>query len=416
MLKLAETEVVEKFFRYVKIHTTSAPNIEKIPSTERQFDLANLLAKELIDLGIKDAKVSENCVVIATLESNIENSEIPCICFNAHMDTASEVSGKNVKPQIIEYKGGDIIINENSNLRITLKDSPELRNYIGTKIITTDGTTLLGADDKAGIAEIMTAISIITKDSTRKHGKIKVLFTPDEEVENGANAITVEEIGADFAFTVDGGEMGCLGIECFNAASGTVLIEGQYVHEGWAYGKMVNSLRIIPKILKLFPRDEAPETSKEFEHYFHPLKINGDVSSTKIEFFLRNFDEDGLENQIQTIKDGIRNLQNELSKVKLSVSFKKSYRNMKKILDKHPEVVNIAKEAIERTGLKVRTEPQRGGTDGARFTYRGMPTPNLFTGGFNFHTKYEFIPVIGMKKAVETILNIVDLTIEKYKK
>ncbi|MHA1511983.1 MAG: M20/M25/M40 family metallo-hydrolase [Promethearchaeota archaeon] len=207
-----------------------------------------------------------------------------------------------------------------------------------------------------------------------------------------------------------------LGIECFNAASGTVLIEGQYVHEGWAYGKMVNSLRIIPKIMKLFPRDEAPETSKEFEHYFHPLKINGDVSSTKIEFFLRNFDEDGLENQIQTIKDGIRNLQNELSKVKLSVSFKKSYRNMKKILDKHPEVVNIAKEAIERTGLKVRTEPQRGGTDGARFTYRGMPTPNLFTGGFNFHTKYEFIPVIGMKKAVETILNIVDLTIEKYKK
>ncbi|MHA1672426.1 MAG: peptidase T [Promethearchaeota archaeon] len=412
MIKETEAEVVEKFLRYVKIHTTSAPDIEKIPSTERQFDLANLLAKELLDLGIRDTKVTENCVVLATLESNIENSEIPCICFNAHLDTAPEESGKNVNPKIIEYKGGDIIINENSNSKITLKDFPQLRNYIGTKIVTTDGTTLLGADDKAGIAEIMTAISILTKDSTRKHGKIKILFTPDEEVENGPNAITIDEIGADFAFTIDGGEMGDLGIECFNAASGTILIEGYYVHEGYAYGKMVNSLRIIPEILKLFPKGNAPETSRNFEHYFHPFQIKGDVNSTEIKFYLRNFDEDGLETQIQAIKDGIRNLQNEESKI--SVSFKKSYRNMKKILDKHPEVVNIAKEAIERTGLKVKLDPTRGGTDGAQFTYRGMPTPNIFTGGFNFHTKYEFIPVIAMKKAVETILNIVDLTVEKF--
>ncbi|MHA1746354.1 MAG: peptidase T [Promethearchaeota archaeon] len=416
MTKLAEGEVVERFLRYVKIHTTSAPDIETIPSTKRQFNLANLLFQELIDLGIKNVKVTENCVVLATVESNIENSEVPCICLNAHLDTAAEESGENVHPKIIEYKGDDITLNVKHNSKISVKDNPQLGNYIGTPLITTDGTTLLGADDKAGIAEIMTAISTLTKDPTRKHGKIKILFTPDEEVGNGSKSISIDEIGADFAYTIDGGEMGNLEIECFNAASGTILIEGHYVHEGWAYGKMVNSLRIIPKILKLFPKENAPETTRGYEHYFHPFQINGDVKTTEIKFLLRHFDEEGLENQIQTIKDGIRKLKNENRDAKISVKFKKSYRNMKKILDSHPEVVNIAKEAIERTGLKVIIEPIRGGTDGAQFTYNGMPTPNIFTGGFNFHTKYEFIPVIGMKKAVEDILNIVDLTVEKYNK
>jgi len=414
MIANNETELIERFVRYVKIHTTSKSEIEKIPSTERQFDLANLLVKELKALGISDAKATENSVVIATLEANIEDSNLPCICFNAHLDTASEESGENVNPQIVDYTGGDIVLDDKSGLKITLEDSPQLMNYIGSKIITTDGTTLLGADDKAGIAEIMTAVSLLIKDDTRKHGKIKILFTPDEEVEKGAESIPIEEIGADFAFTIDGEGMGILEIENFNAASGKIIIEGIYVHEGFAYGKMVNSLRFIPEILELFPKEHAPETSQGYEHYFHPYEIKGDVSCTEINFLLRDFDEDGLEQQIRKILSGINKLQNESPSAKISVKIKRSYKNMKKILDQHPKVVNIAKKAIERTGIKLNIKPVRGGTDGARFTYMGMPTPNIFTGGYNFHTKREFSSVKAMKKAVETILNIVDLTAEEF--
>ena len=413
------TKLVERFLRYVKIDTKSQEGVEKIPSTEKQFNLANLLVKELKEMGLEDAQVDEHCVVIATLNSNIEEDitqNIPVICFNAHMDTAPVVSGKDVKPIITKYTGEDIFLPKDTSLSISANEIPELKDYIGTELIHTDGTTLLGADDKAGIAEIMTAIDELIQMPEKKHGMIKIMFTPDEEVGKGADAVDLEKLGANYAYTVDGGSMGGYETECFNAAGGKIKIGGYSVHPGSAYGKMINSLRIIPEVINIFPKDQAPETTQGFESYFHPDSINGQIDGTTIEFILRNFDAQGLEDQITYIKDEIAKIQQKHPETTVSVEISKSYRNMKEILDMQPIVAQIASEAIERTGLTVRKDPIRGGTDGARFSFMGLPTPNIFTGGFNYHGKKEFISILGMEKAVATILNIIDLYVENFHK
>jgi len=409
-------KVAERFIRYAKISTQSSEQSKTIPTTEKQFDLAKLLVKDLKEIGLDDAEVDEKCVVYATIPSNLPpelESKVPVIAFNAHLDTSTSESDENIDPQVIEYQGEDIILPKDNTVIISAKENPQLNDYIGKKIITTDGTTLLGADDKAGIAEILTAADELMKLGSKKlHGKIRLMFSPDEEVGRGDKAVDLKKLGAEFAYTVDGGEMGGLEIANFNAAGGNIEIKGYNVHPGSAYGLMNNSLRAIPEIIKLFPKEMAPETTKDLEPYYHPMGIKGMVDKVLLYFILRNFDATGLEKQMKIIEEGVKEVQSQFLDLKITVNIEKSYRNMKEILDKFPHIVDFERKAIIKTGLKVIEDPIRGGTDGAKYSFMGLPTPNLFTGGFNFHSKKEFIPIFAMEKAVETILNIIDIATE----
>ncbi|MCF2140225.1 MAG: peptidase T [Candidatus Lokiarchaeota archaeon] len=411
------SEVVERFLKYVSIHTTSQEGIDKIPSTDRQFNLGKLLVDEIKSLGYSDVKLTEKGVVIATIPSNLPDEitqKIPIICFNSHIDTSPAAPGENVHPRIVKFTGEPIYLENNLELSINIEEIPDLSRFINSELIITDGTTLLGADDKAGIAEIMTALSFLSKNSEIKHGTIKIVFTPDEEVGKGADSISVSEIGAKYGYTIDGGRMGGIEIENFNAASGKIVVKGYNVHPGSAFGKMKNSMHLVPEILSLFPPDQAPETTKDYEPYYYPIHLQSSTDETKLMFILRNFDEQDLERQINHIKEGVRKIQSKHPDFPIEVKIKKSYRNMKVILDQYPEVVQIAKKAIQLADLEVIEEPIRGGTDGARFSFEGMPTPNIFTGGYNFHSKKEFIPIPAMEKAVQVILNIIKLFVEKY--
>ncbi|MHA1475084.1 MAG: peptidase T [Promethearchaeota archaeon] len=406
-------KVAERFIRYAKISTQSSESIKKIPSTEKQFDLANLLVKELKEIGLEDAQVDDKCVVYATIPSNLPKdleSKVPIIGFNSHIDTSPSESDESINPQIVEYQGNDIILPKDQTIIISSKENPQLNGYIGKQIITTDGTTLLGADDKAGIAEIITAADELMKLGSKKlHGKIRLMFSPDEEIGRGYKAVDLKKFGSEFAYTVDGGEMGGLEIANFNAAGGNIEIKGYNVHPGKAYGLMKNSLRAIPEIMKLFPNEIAPETTKDLEPYYHPNSIKGDEGKVSLSFILRNFDVTGLDEQIKKIQNGVKKVQSLFPDMKISVNIEKTYKNMKEILDKYPYIVDIARKAIQKTGLNVIEDPIRGGTDGARYSFMGLPTPNIFTGGLNFHSKKEFIPIFAMEKAVETILNIIDI-------
>lgn len=409
--------IVNRFIRYVKVHTTSKEDIDKIPSTDRQFELADMLVRELKELGIEDALVNENCIVTGTLLSNLtpeETAKVPVLCFNAHLDTSPEEPGKDVNPIIIKnYQGGDIKLPSDQSVIISSKETPDLEKFIGSDIITTDGTTLLGADDKAGIAEIMTAIATLKSEPKRKHGTIKIVFTPDEEVGKGTDALDIDSIGADYAYTLDGDLMGVLEIETFNAAGGTITVKGYNIHPGYAYGKMINSIRIIHDLLALFPDEEAPETTKDYQGYFHVYKMDSSVNEGSLSFILRDFDYDNLKRKMEIIENGVKRIQEKHPGSEIILNMKESYKNMKEILDQHPLVVDNAKEAIKRAGLSVIMKPIRGGTDGARMSFMGLPTPNIFTGGMNFHSKKEFIPIIAMEKAVEAILNIIEIFVEK---
>ncbi len=411
------SDVITRFFRYVKIHTTSAENSPAIPSTKNQFDLARLLEEELRQLGCIDIEVDDHCVVLATLPANLPPStasSVPIICFNAHLDTSPSEPGFNVHPIITRYTGQPIVFPNNLEMVLSQEEKRVLEHYKDEEFIHTDGTTLLGADDKAGIAEIMTALHFLADKPNFKHGMIKILFTPDEEVGHGAEAVDLTRVGAKFGYTVDGGEMGGFESECFNAASGKIEIQGYNVHPGSAYGIMRNSLRLLPEVLSLFPSETAPESTKGYDAYYHPTDIEGDVNRTCVHFIIRNFQVDKLDQQISTIRNGIENLQARHPAYKISVEFTKSYRNMREILDQYPYVTEIAKKAITSVGLIPQEHPIRGGTDGAQFSYRGMPTPNIFTGGFNMHSKKECIPIIAMVKAVETIIQIMNFTVLQF--
>lgn len=400
-------KVEERFLEYVKVDTKSDTTTGTTPSTKIQLDLANILADELKSFGLKDVTISEYGYVYATLEKNCDK-DIPTIGFIAHMDTAPDYSGTNVNPQIIKnYDGEDIKLNEDTVL--SPKFSPELKNYIGKTLITTDGTTLLGADDKAGISEIMTAVEYLVNHPEIEHGDIKIGFTPDEEIGEGADHFDVEYFGADFAYTIDGGRIGEIEYENFNAAGAKILVKGVNVHPGYAKNKMVNSMMIANEFIAMLPADEVPEKTSGYEGFHHLIGYNGTVENTSLDLIIRDFFHEGYDKKKQQFKDIAKKLNEKYGEGTVTVEIKDQYRNMKEKVEPVMHIVETAKKAMEDAGVVPEVKPIRGGTDGARLSYMGLPTPNIFTGGENFHGKYEYIAVESMEKAVEVILNIVKI-------
>ncbi|MBV7273223.1 peptidase T [Clostridiaceae bacterium UIB06] len=402
------SKVVEKFIKYIKLDTRSDEDVMTVPSTPGQIVLAKEIAKELEDIGMTNVSVDENGYVMATLSSNIDK-EVPVLGFIAHMDTSPEISGANINPKFVEnYDGNDIVLNEGKNIILSTKDFPELKNYIGKTLITTDGTTLLGADDKAGVAEIITAMEFLINNPQIKHGTIRVGFTPDEEVGRGADHFDVKKFNADFAYTIDGGEIGELEYENFNAASAKITVNGRNVHPGNAKGKMINSMLIAGELMDMLPKNETPATTEGYEGFYHLVTINGGVEETNLYYIIRDFDADKFEDRKEFMASVVKSLNDKYGKNIIEVEIKEQYRNMKEKIEPVKHVVDIAFEAMKSVNIVPKVQPIRGGTDGARLSFMGLPTPNIFTGGHNFHGKFEYIPTYSMEKAVEVILKIIE--------
>lgn len=405
-------DILDRFLRYVKVNTRSQEGVEKYPSTDCQWDLLKILKKEMEEMGLKEIELDRYGYLFGTLPSN-SKKEVPAICFIAHVDTSPEVSGENVKPIIHKnYNGGDIKLPLENQI-IKYSENPELKRAKGHTIITSSGDTLLGADDKAGIAEILSAIEYLIKHPEIKHGKIRVLFTPDEETGQGTKYLDINKIGAKFAYTVDGGSLGEVENETFNAASMTLKATGYNVHPGYAKDKMVNAIRAVSHFVSLLPPNKSPEATEKREGYIHPLSIQGDVSEAKVKMILRDFEWEGIEEKrryIEKLKDIVQEL---YPKTKLEVQFEEQYRNMRYHLEKKPEVVNYAIEAVKRLKIKPVLKYIRGGTDGSALTLKGILTPNLFAGGQNFHSKQEWISLEWMELAAKTIIEIAKIWEEK---
>lgn len=399
--------LVERFLKYVKYDTTSDESSTCVPSTESQMAFAKVLKDELETLGLKDVNLDENGYIMATLPSNIEK-DVPVVGFIAHMDTSPDMSGKDVKPMIVNnYDGGDIVLNEERDIVLSPRDFPELIEYIGNDLITTDGTTLLGADNKAGIAEIVTAMEYLINNPQIPHGTIKIGFTPDEEIGRGADHFDVEGFGANFAYTVDGGPVGELEYENFNAASARIVIQGRNVHPGTAKNKMLNSIEIGTELASMMPKNEKPEYTEQYEGFYHLVHFSGTVEESKMAYIIRDHDKDKFENKKNTLK-AIVNLLNYKYGDIILLEIKDSYYNMKEKIEDHMYIVELAKDAMSDIGITPKIQPIRGGTDGSRLSYEGLPCPNIFTGGLNFHGKFEYISIQGMELAVKTILKIVE--------
>lgn len=404
-----KNEIIERFTSYVKVDTQSNENSETCPSTKGQLTLANMLVEELKTIGMEEVTMDENGYVMATLPANTDKN-VATIGFLAHVDTATDFTGKNVNPQVVEnFDGNQIILNKDLNIILSPADFPELPQYKGHTLITTDGTTLLGADNKAGIAEIMTAMAYLIKHPEIKHGKIRVAFTPDEEIGRGPHKFDVEAFDAKFAYTIDGGPLGELEYESFNAASAKLTFKGKNVHPGTAKGKMVNSAKIAMEFHNRLPAEEAPEHTEGYEGFFHLSSINGDVEETTLQYIIRDFDRDSF----QARKDLMQKITNELrltyGEYRVELEMNDQYYNMKDKIEPVKEIVDIAYEAMENLGIKPIVKPIRGGTDGSQLSYMGLPTPNIFTGGENFHGRFEYISVDNMLKSVETIVEIAKL-------
>ncbi|SDZ99625.1 peptidase T [Psychroflexus halocasei] len=412
---LNNKEILERFLTYVKIDTESDPNSNETPSTEKQWDLANLLKKELEEIGMSDVSIDENAYVMATLPSNCDH-DIPAIGFVSHFDTSPDYTGKNVNPQIHEnYDGKDIVLNQEKNIVLSPSYFDDLRRYIGNTIITTDGTTLLGADDKAGITEIMSAMEYLLRNPDIKHGDIKVCFTPDEEIGRGAHKFDVKKFGAEYAYTMDGSEIGELEYENFNAASAKVTVNGRIVHPGYAKGKMINSMYLAQKFIDSLPKGEVPEKTEGYEGFFHLTAINGEVEETKLNYIIRDHDKDKYEARKQLMEDIVRNLNEEYGQNTFEIKIEDQYFNMKEKVEPVKHIVDIAEEAMKALDIEPIIKPIRGGTDGAQLSYMGLPCPNIFAGGHNFHGKFEYVPLENMVKATEVIIKIAELTAEKSK-
>ncbi len=408
---------LDRFLNYVKYDTQSSEESDTYPSTMKQLELSKRLVEELKELGLEDVKMTEHGYVFATLPSNVD-WDVPVIGFNSHVDTSPEVSGANVNPVIHEnYQGGDIVLPKATDQVIEWSNNPALHNCIGHDIITTDGTTLLGADDKAGVAEIMGALTYLVENPEIKHGKIRIAFTVDEEVGAGTDHFNVKEFGADFAYTIDGETVGEIEDETFCADTAIVTIKGVNVHPGYAKGKMINGIKIGAELIGRLPKDAmSPETTEGREGYLHPHAFKGAVENTEIIFLVRDFTVEGLEEKEKFLQQICDELSVKYVPAAVNLEIKESYRNMKYKIDEHPQVVEYAMEAVERSGIKPIKNLIRGGTDGARLSYEGLPTPNIFTGGHNFHSQKEWISVQDMEKAVETIINLVQIWAEKSKK
>ncbi|MDF2673783.1 MAG: pepT [Clostridiales bacterium] len=401
--------VTERFLKYVTYNTKSDEESTTIPSTKNQLVLGEELGKELKEIGMQDVSLDKNGYIMATLPSNMD-SKVPTIGFIAHMDTSPDMPGENIKPKLVKnYDGGDIILNKDKNIVLSPNDFSDLKDYVGKDLITTDGTTLLGADDKAGVAEIISAMEYLINHPEIKHGAIKIGFTPDEEVGRGADYFDVEKFDADFAYTLDGGAIGELEYENFNAAGAKVIITGTNIHPGSAKDKMKSSLLISNVFISMLPEDETPGTTEGYEGFYHLNTIKGDVERTELNYIIRDFDKDSFQNRKALMKKIADKLNEKYGEGTIFLEIKDQYFNMKEIIEQHKHIVDIAFNAMKECGVTPKVVPIRGGTDGARLSFMGLPTPNLFTGGHNFHGRYEFIPVFAMKKAVEVILKIVEL-------
>ena len=391
--------VVDRFIRYIKVDTQSDPKSGLHPSTVTQLDFAKELAKELESIGLQDVSVDEKSYIMATLPANIE-TDVPVIGFISHVDTSPDYTAKNVQPQFVEnYDGEKIVLNKKENIVLNPEQFPELLRYNGDTLITTDGTTLLGADDKAGVAEIVTAMEYLINHPEIKHGEIKVGFTPDEEIGEGADFFDVEKFGADFAYTMDGGEIGELEYQNFNAAMATVTVNGRIVHPGYAKNKMVNSMLIAQKFIAMLPTGEVPEKTIGFEGFFHLMSIEGEVEKTTFQYIIRDHNRDLFEKRKQIFEGVASQLNIEFGAETVVVDMKDQYYNMLEQIKPVMHIVDIAEEAMKECGVTPLLKAIRGGTDGARLSYMGLPCPNIFAGGHNFHGRYEFIPVNSMKKS-----------------
>ncbi len=409
---------VERLVKYVKIDTQSREDVEEVPSTQKQFDLARLLFKELQELGVSGARIDEeHCYVYATLPSNLSadrSGQIPAIGFIAHMDASPSVTDAGVNPVIHKnYRGGDIVLPGDTTQVISVGRSPNLLKSIGDDIITTDGTTLLAADDKAGVAEIVTAIEYLLKHPEIGHGTIKVAFTPDEEVGQGPKYFDIKGFGAKYAYTVDGGEIGELSDETFNAQAAVVTFHGKNTHPGYAKGIMANSLYAASYFISLFPEEMKPETTEGRQGYLHPYDLTGNEELTRLKVLIRDFELKGMEEKGDILRSMKSRTEQKFPGVKMGLSITDSYRNMNSVLEKYPQIMEFAEEAMERAGVKPMNLPVRGGTDGSQLTFMGMPTPNIFAGEENAHSKLEWIPAKSMVKSVETIVNIASIWAEK---
>lgn len=411
--------VLDRFLRYVKIDTQSEDDSPNYPSTAKQLDLLNLLVRELKELNLTDVAIDQYGYVTATLPSNLTKTDpgfgrTPVVGLIAHVDTSPSASGKNVKPQVIEsYAGGDIVLPGDPSIVLTEAENHELKNNIGKMIITTDGTTLLGADDKAGIAIIMTAVQTLLNNPSLKHGDIRIGFTPDEEVGAGTKFFDVKKFGAQFAYTVDGDTPGELNMETFSADSATIIVHGRNIHPGSAKDIMVNSIRAMAEIIVRLPKHMAPETTEGYEPYIHPHIIKGEEAETTLNFLLRDFKDEGLIEQKKILESIITEVQPLYPKARIELIVKESYRNMRNELEKDPRVTDCLWEATKRAGLDPKWFPIRGGTDGSRLTAMGLPTPNIFTGGQNYHSKNEWVSVDGMLKSIDTVVHLVQIWVEK---
>ncbi|WP_321306936.1 peptidase T [Marinifilum fragile] len=401
--------VVDKFLKYVKFDTESDTETGLTPSTPGQMVLAKELAKELEEIGLENVSVDENGYVMGVLPSNIDR-EVPKVGFVSHMDTSPDFSGKNVKPQILEdYNGMDIVLNKEQNIVMKVSDFPELIKYKGQTLITTDGTTLLGADDKAGVAEIITAVEYLAKNPEIKHGPVHVGFTPDEEIGKGADFFDVKKFGADFAYTLDGGEIGELQYENFNAAFAKITFKGRNVHPGMAKDKMINSMTIANEFAARLPKDEVPEKTEGYQGFYHLIAMNGGVESTSLQYIIRDFDMTNYEARKKFIEDLCSDYNAKYGEGTVTLEMTNQYYNMREKVEPVKYIVDIAEEAMKEVGVTPMVIPIRGGTDGSRLSYMGLPCPNIFAGGHNFHGRFEYVPVQSMEKAVDVILKIVDL-------
>ena len=402
-------KIIERFKRYIAVDTRSNSDSETVPSTKGQLKLGKLLVEELNELGLENVKQDENGYIYAELPSNI-NRDVPTIGFIAHLDTSPDLDGKVNNPQIVDYEGGDIKLNDQYSL--TVDEFPVLKELKGKRLITTDGTTLLGADDKAGIAEIMTALDYLVSNPEINHGPIKVSFTPDEEIGRGADHFDVEAFGADFAYTLDGGPLGELQYENFNAAAVDLKIQGKNVHPGTAKNLMLNSIKIAMELDSMLPAAEVPEHTEGYEGFYHLTDIEGSVDSTSLDYLIRDFSQEEFENKKEYMQQVVDFLNNKYGDV-IEVNIEDSYYNMREKIEPRFEIIKLAKRSMEELGINPDIKPIRGGTDGARLSYMGLPTPNLFAGGYNFHGRFEFIPVENMKKAAKLIVKITEKVVQK---
>jgi len=410
-----QKHIMDRFISYVTIDTESDPNSDTTPSTSKQWDLANKLVEELKAIGLEDVTIDDKAYVMATLPSNVDH-KVPTIGFISHFDTSPDYSGANVNPQIHEnYGGHDILLNKEENIVLSPNYFEDLKLYIGQTLITTDGTTLLGADDKAGICEIVTAMEYLIANPEIKHGKIRVGFTPDEEIGRGAHHFDVDKFGADWAYTMDGSQVGELEYENFNAAGAKVMVTGKIVHPGYAKGKLVNSMYYASEFMNSLPRNETPELTEGYQGFFHLYSIEGKVEKTTMQYIIRDHDKDKFEARKSLMRKVAAEINAKYGKDLIAIEIKDQYYNMKEKVVPVMHIVDLAEEAMKQLDITPLIKPIRGGTDGSQLSYKGLPCPNIFAGGHNFHGRYEYVPVESIQKAVEVICKIAELTQERYK-